>query len=215
MPDFTDRDVLCVRTADLEAALPPPVRPLYPGADPVLNGLLVARPPLWLTRTPALEVDPGVVQVVAYVLVRSRGLYAAFRRTREAGEGRLHGRITLGLGGHVERQDAKGVGPHGAILRAAFRELEEEVDLSQPPHSVPRAGLIYDPSEPVSARHLGAVFLADHEHSSLEVLDPGLEHLGWFAPQVLRDHGYASRADVEPWSRIVLRHVVLRDPAPA
>src|SRR5690606_3231689 len=92
----------------------------------------------------------------------------AVQRTKGQSERRLHGSWSIGLGGHVEPEDARAPGiPTEAAQtslfdRALARELAEELDLEAAPRAQPRCiGLLNDDSSPVGRVHAGLVHVLD------------------------------------------------------
>lgn len=77
----------------------------------------------WMPRSQA-EVAPCWKQPIPYLVLRdAEGCVAAYRRG--GSERRLHGRWSVGIGGHVERADANGDFA-STLLQCAMRELAEE-----------------------------------------------------------------------------------------
>lgn len=99
------------------------------------------------------EVTPAWKQVIPYSLVRFEGRFLLLERLPTQGESRLHGKLSIGVGGHLNPQDA---GPD--LVRAgAVRELTEELELGPDLEMTP-LGLLNDDSDPVGAVHVGIVF---------------------------------------------------------
>lgn len=104
-------------------------------------------------RTEA-EQNPDWKQLIPYcVVLRGDAEVFCVERLPAQGETRLHGRLSIGIGGHVEPIDAPIVGILG---RATARELSEELHL--PPAGPPEMiGLLNDDSNAVGAVHVGLV----------------------------------------------------------
>ncbi|MEO8509866.1 MAG: NUDIX hydrolase [Chloroflexota bacterium] len=102
---------------------------------------------------PAAEDDPGLKQLIPYVVVRDGDRVFLMQRTTGGGDWRLHGKASIGVGGHLNPVDA-GKDPLLAGLR---REWAEELDAGWEPDFEPR-GLLNDDSNAVGAVHLGVVF---------------------------------------------------------
>lgn len=132
----------------------------------------------WLGPRSHLETDEGFRQLVSYVVVRCRDLVLTYRRTPKGGESRLHGRISVGVGGHWNVGDV--VHGQGAIdtlatqRRACERELDEEVRVSELDRTQ-IVGVIKETGNPVSRVHLGVVVECWVRHTDVTVLDPGLQ----------------------------------------
>ncbi|MEM9828110.1 MAG: phosphoesterase [Planctomycetota bacterium] len=114
-----------------------------------------------------MEQDPSFKQLIPYILLRHRdedGNVRLFTYTRGGGggESRLHAKRSVGIGGHISREDAAGQGhPYDVGMQ---RELDEEVQLPSAYRSG-RVGLIYDPSTAVGTVHLGVVHVFDLEQA--------------------------------------------------
>ncbi len=109
-------------------------------------------------RTP-METDPSFKQLIPYVLLEwtdGNGVVNLFTYTRGGGGGekRLHAKRSVGIGGHISREDAiDGSDPY---RQGMHRELAEEVQLGSN-YSETTEGLLYDPSNDVGKVHLGVV----------------------------------------------------------
>jgi predicted NUDIX family phosphoesterase len=127
-------------------------------------------------RTPALK------QPIPYCLVSRPGELLRVQRLKRQSEGRLHGLYSVGLGGHVNPQDAArhGSGPIEAALR---RELSEELIIPQLDGQRPRLlGLLNDDSTEVGSVHVGLVYLLElAAHTTVGIREIG-KMRGRFAP---------------------------------
>jgi predicted NUDIX family phosphoesterase len=210
--DDPDR-VLCVPSAVFNGH-PERFDGFYPGVERFLGPLL--KPGVYAfhprTKGPGgLEEDADWKQLVAYVLLRRGDRVALFRRT--GGEGRLAGKLTVGLGGHVELRDVRPVDCgepdlRGAIERAAFREVEEEVRLFDRPAEWRRVGLVNDDRDPVGRVHLGVVWSCWVEREEVIVKDQGLEFAGWVHPSTLLLARLVGH--LESWSALISEQLLER-----
>ena len=165
--------------------------------------------PRWIRRDQA-EGDPRFKQWIPYVLVqRPDNLIATYRR--QGAESRLHGFLSVGVGGHVNPEDAtplsSGVALWESALRGGLRrELAEEfpsaaVGITQ------FIGLINEDTSEVGRVHLGAVFL--HRCEEWDNAGGGeLTCLEWVSPIGL-DQGVAMER-FETWSRFALGLLLAR-----
>lgn len=96
-------------------------------------------------------------QIIPYVVLRFEGEYILFKRTENQTEARLHNKITLGIGGHVNDSDGKE--PINAFRQGMAREIAEEIECKI--GNLKYIGVINDLSNQVSAVHLGVCFVAD------------------------------------------------------
>jgi predicted NUDIX family phosphoesterase len=101
----------------------------------------------------AMERDPSFKQVIPYLVLRDGRRWFLMRRTDAGGDPRLHGRYSIGVGGHLNPGD-------GGLLGGLRREWAEEVVADFLPE-FRLVGLLNDDTTDVGAVHLGAVYVAD------------------------------------------------------
>ncbi len=151
-----------------------------------------------------VEGDPGFKQLIPYIILRHQpagGPPTVFQYTRGTGmgEGRLHKKRSVGIGGHISTIDAAANGgqPYEEGMR---RELEEEVYIDSP--YTPRCvGLINDDQTEVGQVHLGVVHLFDLQQPAVRPREDDLIECE-FRPveQILADlDGF------ETWSQICMQ----------
>ena len=116
------------------------------------------------------------------------------RRLNKGGETRLHGRISIGIGGHINPVDEEG----NLLMRGLWREIHEEVRLDKHGELVSR-GFINDDSNSVGSVHLGACFTLNVEGEVFVRETEKLEGL-WMTVPELKDN-YDS---METWTQIAL-----------
>lgn len=125
--------------------------------DKVLSGdLLHYRP------RDEVETDPSWKQVIPYAVLRCGEWLYCYRRSSKGNEARLHGLISIGVGGHINPCDGEGGGGYATYDNGFWRELQEEVGLT--PGGVAGweiVGLIYDGSNEVGRVHFGVVHVID------------------------------------------------------
>lgn len=193
--------ILCVPSATLDR--PAGYAPLPEDPDWPL-GPWVLPEPTWLPRTDALESDPSWKQVIPYVLCVRDGRVLAYRRPRKGpGEARLAGRWSIGVGGHVEQDDAW-ESPPETVLRAAWREIEEELRPVDPGACLAwwAVGTIVDPTSAVGRCHVGVAMVAMFRRGAecrftAEVMEPR-----WCDLEEAK--GLAAEGKMETWSVIFL-----------
>ena len=123
----------------------------------------VARRGIYLDR-PIAEQDPGHKQLIPYVVVRDAGNVFLMERTDAGGDARLHGKASIGVGGHLNPVDAG----EDALMAGLRREWAEELAAEWEPE-FQLLGLLNDDSNPVGAVHLGVVFVVDAAGRPVEV----------------------------------------------
>jgi predicted NUDIX family phosphoesterase len=101
----------------------------------------------------AMERDPGFKQVIPYLVLRDGERYFLMERTAAGGDSRLHGRCSIGVGGHLNPGD-------GGLLGGLRREWSEELMANFVP-DFRLVALLNDDTTEVGAVHIGAVYVAD------------------------------------------------------
>ena len=117
--------------------------------DKILN--IIKSSHVFLPR-PEAENDPGHRQIISYVtLVRGDEVFST-RRLKGGNESRLHGLISLGIGGHINPdEDSEDI-----LMGGLEREIHEEVFIENIDISTLRfLGFINDDSNDVGKVHLG------------------------------------------------------------
>ncbi len=150
-----------------------------------------------------MERDPDFKQLIPYCLFRhldEAGQVRLFHYTRGTtqGEGRLHRKRSVGVGGHISSvdQSTDGGGPY---LQGMRRELAEEVAIDTQ-YVEQCVGLINDDETEVGRVHLGVVHLIDLEAPAVRPLESGFCDVGFEDVRRL----LAARDDFESWSRICM-----------
>ena len=138
------------------------MRPAQPAALDALLGA-VARHGRYLRR-PVAEDDPFHKQLIPYVVVRDGSRVFLMERTDAGGDRRLHGKASIGVGGHLNPVD----GGDDPLMAGLRREWEEELCADWSPE-FRLAGLLNDDSNPVGAVHLGIVFTVEADGRSISV----------------------------------------------
>jgi predicted NUDIX family phosphoesterase len=148
---------------------------------------------------PVAEEDAAFKQLIPYVVVRDGPQVYLMERTDAGGDPRLHGRASIGVGGHLNPVD-DGEDPLTDGLR---REWSEELVADWEPQ-FRLVGLLNDDSNPVGSVHLGVVFEVEADGRPVQVREQ--EKLsGRFATlQEVR----AAWDRMETWSRLVADHLL-------
>jgi predicted NUDIX family phosphoesterase len=140
------------------------------------------------------EMDPTHKQLIPYVVVRDGERTFLMHRTDAGGDPRLHGKASIGVGGHLNPVDT-GEDPLMAGLR---REWAEELVADWEPEFT-LLGLLNDDSNRVGAVHLGVVFTVEAAGRPVGVRERD-KLTGAFADA---DALAASWERLETWSRLV------------
>ena len=106
---------------------------------------------------PEAEADPSFKQLIPYVLMEHDGKYLNYVRGKRAGETRLVGNRSMGIGGHINpidhnvEKDCRHM-----YLTAVEREVTEEVNVATG-HQERIVALLNDDTNEVGQVHLGLV----------------------------------------------------------
>jgi predicted NUDIX family phosphoesterase len=113
--------------------------------------------PSFIPRSKA-EKDPSYKQLIPYVIMAHDGKYLSYVRGRRAGETRLVGLRSIGIGGHINPVDWTlfSANPYKTYLEAVEREVAEEVSV-ETTHTDRIVALLNDDSTEVGSVHLGIV----------------------------------------------------------
>lgn len=153
----------------------------------------VARHGTYLDR-PAAEADPSHKQLIPYVVVRDATDVFLMDRTDAGGDPRLHGRASIGVGGHLNPVDEG----EDALIAGLHREWDEELETDWEPE-FELVGLLNDDSNAVGAVHLGVVFSVEAAGRPVGVRERD-KLIGRFAGA---DELAASSDRLETWSQLV------------
>jgi predicted NUDIX family phosphoesterase len=124
-----------------------------------LSKIFVPGVPRFISRSKA-EVDPSYKQLIPYVIMSYDGKYLSYVRGKRAGETRLLGLRSIGIGGHINPIDADNSSLFAYLyenyLTAVEREVAEEVFV-ETTHTDRIVALLNDDSNEVGSVHLGVV----------------------------------------------------------
>ena len=179
---------------------------LTEGLDAALGCLLDPANHFFMDRE-AAENDPSHKQLIPYCVFRCGGRILHYTRGKSGGESRLHAKLSVGVGGHVNPVDTGGgkTGP-AAYHAAVTREIDEELVLTQAhPHRI--IALLNDDSSAVGQVHLGIVHVVDLQSEDVSSREDALADLAFTSLAELNGP-YFER--LETWSQICIRHLAAR-----
>jgi len=147
----------------------------------------------------AAESDPSLKQIIPYAVVTCGSQVFLFERRPKGGEARLHGRVSLGVGGHVNPQDAPDGLMDQAVENACERELHEELAVESA-YQKQVLGVLNDDSDPVGQVHFGIVYAVKTETPQVEIRENECMEGGFVGVGEVSSY----RERMESWSRILL-----------
>ena len=139
---------------------------------------------------PIAEVSPQYRQIIPYVVIRNGDDYFVLKRTSKQTEARLHHKLSLGVGGHIN--------PGHSVMDGLQKELNEEVRVDAP-YELQFVGILNDDSTEVARVHLGVVYVLDVGQKRVTVIETEKMTAEWMSRSAMRE----ARGAMESWSEIV------------
>jgi len=147
----------------------------------------------------AAEKDPSFKQLIPYVLMSCEGRYLSYVRGKRAGEARLMGNRSIGIGGHINPADDMPLFNADfweTYLAAVEREVAEEVCV-EVKHTDKVVALLNDDSNEVGSVHLGVVHHWVLDSPDVTKKEQMITQMTFMTPAELR----AVRDSLETWSQ--------------
>lgn len=145
---------------------------------------------------PEAEEDPAYKQIIPYVVLRQGDKIFTTRRLNKGGEARLHGKVSIGIGGHINPVDE--TSKEKVLMRGLERELDEEVSIEKRGELVP-VGVINNDTNDVGSVHLGLCFTMEVQGEVKVKETEKLEGLWLTVPELM---GYWD--NMEEWTQIAI-----------
>ena len=148
---------------------------------------------LFLPRS-LMETDERYKQIIPYLVFTHGNKLFLMQRSPKASESRLANKYSLGIGGHVNKEDIENCD----IAAWGKREFEEEIDYKGKILSMLPIGILNDDTNAVGRVHAGIVYLLHGDSDEIAVKSE------------LHDGTLLSREEcekfydrMEPWSQLV------------
>lgn len=171
--------------------------------DQTIAALLAPDHHFFMDREMA-EMDPSHKQLIPYCVFKCGDRVLHYTRGKAGGENRLHAKISVGVGGHINPVDM-GEGRKGAAAyyAAVQREIDEELDIAGD-YEMRVIGLLNDDSNPVGEVHLGVVHLVELQNEAVASREDALTDLSW---ATLSELNAALHDRLETWSQLCVKHL--------
>jgi len=167
-----------------------------------LRNIFVQGVPRFMPRSQA-EVDPSFKQIIPYVIMACDGKYLTYVRGKRAGETRLLGLRSIGIGGHINPIDADNSSLFAYLyenyLTAVQREVAEEVSV-ETSHTDRVVALLNDESNEVGSVHLGIVHYWVLDAPKVTKREQMITQMDFMRPEELQK----VRDTMETWSGLCL-----------
>ena len=152
---------------------------------------------------PQAEADPAYKQLIPYVIMSNNGRYLSYVRGKRAGETRLLGLRSIGIGGHINPVDNE-VPLFDTDFRQMYgiaveREVAEEVSV-EANHTDQIVALLNDDSNEVGSVHLGVVHYWILDAPKVSRREQMITQMAFMSPAELRE----LRDTMETWSQLCL-----------
>ena len=145
------------------------------------------------------ETNISLKQIIPYVLIRrwGSGAYFMTKRLNKQKERRLHGMLSLGIGGHIEPIDKK----DNIIMEGLKREISEEINITYnwPPKFL---GIINDDENDVGKVHLGLAYEIEAINNDISVKEKDKMEGRWVTPDEINE----LYENLESWSKIIFKN---------
>ena len=150
---------------------------------------LIDRSHFFILRADA-EVSPQFRQIIPYVIVTHGDEVFTLRRTPKQSEARLHHKVSIGVGGHIN--------PGHGIVDGLRKELDEEVEIRDE-FDLQFAGILNDETTDVGCVHLGVVYVLRSSGKNVRIRETEKMTGDWLPRRELAP----LRESMETWSQIV------------
>lgn len=149
------------------------------------------------------EADPEYKQLIPYVIMAHGNKYLTYVRGKRAGETRLVGNRSIGIGGHINPVDDE-VPLFDADFRRMYRvaverEVAEEVSV-EANHTDRIVALLNDDSNEVGQVHLGVVHYWTLDSCKVEKKEQMITQMAFMSIDELQE----VRDSMETWSQLCL-----------
>jgi predicted NUDIX family phosphoesterase len=167
--------------------------------DSYLREIFVQGVPRFIPRSQA-EKDPSHKQLIPYVIMAHNGRYFSYVRGRRAGESRLVGNRSIGIGGHINPVDADNSTLFAYLFEnyrtAVEREVAEEVTV-ETTYTDSIVALLNDDSNEVGSVHLGIVHYWNLDAPKVDKKEQMITQMAFMTPEELQQ----VRDTLETWSQ--------------
>ena len=148
------------------------------------------------------EEAPAFKQIIPYAVFTDGEKFLAYERGKSGGENRLHAKLSLGIGGHINPIDAKddAMGEE-TYFAALHREFHEELNINCE-FTIDTLGIVNDDSNDVGKVHLGMIHLVKLANQDVSANEEGIANLQFLSLDELAEEATFSR--LESWSQIAV-----------
>ena len=150
------------------------------------------------------ETDENLKQIIPYAYVVHKKSIFVLERFSTQSESRLHNKLSLGVGGHINKNDKVENG-NNIIYNGLYRELKEEIWLEDLTYQMQFKGLINDDSNSVGRVHLGVIFEVALNLAQCHIKEKNKMSGHWMLIEELK----MSYQHMETWSQILVDNLLM------
>ena len=147
-----------------------------------------------------VEDDPRYKQIIPYLVFENEGLIFVMQRKGSHTDRRLASKISIGVGGHINKQDVKSNDP----VDWARREFEEEIEYGGK-LKTEFLGILNHDANDVGLVHVGLVFKVIGDSADIKIRDEHKEG----RLMTMAELGKQYKA-METWSQIVYDFLMIK-----
>ena len=159
---------------------------------------------LFLRRSD-LEEDPSFKQIIPYAIISNKDSFYLFRRTSGQTEKRLHNKLSLGVGGHMNPNDSM-ESKEQYLTDELKRELFEEVKFLNGCfiEDIEFIGFINDDTIPVGRVHIGLLYDIHVSNKEVYINETDKMTADWIEKSKLGEF----YEGMETWSKIAFDYYI-------
>ncbi len=152
-----------------------------------------------------LEEDPSFKQIIPYAIISNKESFYLFTRTSRQTEKRLHNKLHLGVGGHMNPGSSKEPGEQ-YLINELKREFFEEVKLLNGCliEDIEFIGFINDDSIPVGRVHIGLLYNIHVSNKYVVINETDKMSADWIDKTDLADY----YEEMETWTKIAIDYYI-------
>ena len=152
-----------------------------------------------------LEIDPSFKQLISYAMISNKDSFYLFKRKSGQKEKRLHNKLHLGAGGHMNPGNSKERNEK-YLINELKRELFEEVELLNACsiEDLEFIGFINDDSIPVGRVHIGLLYNIRVSNKNIVVREMDKMTGDWVEKNDLVNY----YDEMETWTKIAIDYYI-------
>jgi len=151
------------------------------------------------------EVNFDYKQPIPYAVVMDENgyifVYKRWGANSNAGESRLHSKISIWVGWHIEKEEENSQNP---IYDTLLREVEEELNIKKDNiKEIEVLWYINNDEDDVNKVHIWVAYLIHIYNNNFDLLDGEIENGEFVSIDELKEMMNSENYDVEAWSKII------------